>query len=108
MTCDRCGAQIQLGEWPFCPHGTSQYGVEAVTWPGGRVFENLGDQPVRCDSPADLKRELKARNLEECVRHMPLPGSDKSPHTTDWSRGCIDPQTLANAKALVERMGTCS
>ena len=46
---------------------------------------------------------MDARGIQSFVRHMPLKGTDKSPHTTDWSKGSIDPQTLANAKELVSR-----
>jgi len=73
--------------------------VEAVTWPGGRVFENLGHEPVRCDSPADLKRELDARGLEPFVRHV-----DGSPHTRSWAT--MDPYTLEAGRVLAERQGT--
>lgn len=106
MTCDTCGGDMRVGDFPFCHGDASKHrpgvnNIEAVTWPGGRVFENLGHEPVRCDSPADLKRELKARNLEPMVRHVPVLGSDYSPHTSDWSKGSIDPQTLQNAVDLV-------
>jgi len=55
------------------------------SWPGGKTFENLGHDPVTFYSKSDYRRELKARGLEEKVRHVGLPGSDKSPHTTRWT-----------------------
>ncbi len=37
---------------------------------GGRVYENLGDQPVVVYSRQQLKREMDARGLEQKVRHV--------------------------------------
>lgn len=107
-SCTSCGGELHVGDFPFCHGDPSRHvkastGIEDVTWPGGKVFENLGHDPVRCDSPADLKRELKARNLEPCVRHVPQKGSDKSPHTTSWAG--MDPYTLKAAEALVQYRG---
>lgn len=76
-------------------------GVRDDAWPGGKTFDNLGPEPVTLYSRSELRRELQARHLEECVRHVPLPGSDKSPHTTSWAT--MDPYTLDAARALVER-----
>lgn len=94
-TCDRCGAVLAIGDYPFCPHGQGATGIEDVTWPGGRVFENLGHEPVRCDSPADLQRELDKRGLEPFVRHVG--GS----HTRSWAT--VDPYTLEQGRILAER-----
>jgi hypothetical protein len=95
-TCESCGAELRLGDFPFCPHGGGSNAVEAVTWPGGKWFENLGHEPVRCDSPADLKREMKARGLEPFVRHV-----DGSPHTRSWATPCA--YTLESGRILAER-----
>lgn len=98
MTCQGCGAELRVGEWPYCPHGFGSTSIQDVTWPGGKIFENLGHDPVRCDSPADLKRELKARNLEPFVRHQ-----DGDRHVARWS--AMSAETLAGAKAMLERIG---
>jgi hypothetical protein len=97
--CESCGVVLAIGDYPFCPHGHGRPNVEAVTWPGGRVFENLGHDPVRCDSPADLRRELTARGLEPMVRHV-----DGSPHTRSWAT--TDPYTLEQGRILAERQAT--
>lgn len=97
MTCPCCGGELVVGSWPFCPdHRRGSAGIEDATWPGGRVFENLGHEPVRCDSPADLKRELNARGLEPFVRHLP---GDR--HTVSWAT--TDAYTLENGRILAER-----
>jgi hypothetical protein len=89
--CPVCGEILQLGEWPFCGgknhHGSaSHFNVidDAITG-GARHFENLGHTPVYIESKSQLKAELKARGLEPHVRHVGVPGSDKSPNTTRWT-----------------------
>jgi hypothetical protein len=99
VTCDRCGIVLAIGDYPFCPHGSGSTAIEDATWPGGRVFENLGHEPVRCDSPADLKREMDARGLMPFVRHVP---GDR--HTRSWAT--TDPYTLEQGRILAERQGT--
>ena len=100
-TCESCGVTYGVGASPWCKdehRGGANY-IEAVTWPGGRIFENLGHEPVRCDSPADLARELKARNLEPMVRHTP-----GDLHTKSWAT--MDPYTLEQGRILAERQAT--
>lgn len=92
--CVACGAPTER-LW------TKTAGIEDVTWPGGRMFENLGHEPVRCDSPADLKREMRKRNLEPFVRHV-----DGDKHVPAWSS--ISQEMLDGAKAMLERVGAAS
>ena len=69
MTCDVCGAEMQIGEWPFCPHGFPSAGINIVSdeLPNGPYLcETLGDQPVWVTSKSHLAREAAARGLE-CV-----------------------------------------
>lgn len=40
--------------------------------------------PRRFTSKSDLRQALKAAGLQPAVRHVGLPGSDRSPHTTRW------------------------
>lgn len=101
MTCEKCGDELVVGSFPFCPHG-----IAAATVVGDemdQVIENNGTpHPIRFRSKAALKAHMDAHGLTPFVRHSPGPGTDKSAHTTDWSRG-TDAQTLANAKALLSR-----
>ena len=107
VTCGHCGVVYGVGQWYQCPHESMHAGRGAdVTWPGGKTFENLGDQPVTFYSPAEKDRYLRTHGIEEFVRHQPVPGSDKSPHTSSWAG--MDAQTLANATALLERSGRAS
>lgn len=105
MTCERCGIELHIGDFPFCPHGRGTNTVNGDEIPGGEWQENGFHTPQKFYSKKDRDRALAARGYEIRVRHVPIPGTDKSPYTSDWSKGSIDPQTLANAKALVERVG---
>jgi len=101
-TCDRCGAALTIGDFPFCPHGR---GVStAVGDEIDIVIENNGTpQPIRFRSRVALKRHLDAHGLVPKVRHVPLhQGTDKSPHTTNWAAG-IDPYTMESARVLLSR-----
>ena len=72
MKCDKCGAEMQIGEWPFCPHGVSARGIsiqDDQIEGGPRFFETLGHDPVWIESKSQLKRESAARGYESCVRH---------------------------------------
>jgi hypothetical protein len=119
VVCDSCGQEEEdvfahrRSEVPVCSHcgGTrsTRYGYasrasavlgDAIDF----VSENAGPTPVRFTSRAERKRHLKEKGLAEFVRHVGVPGTDKSPHTTDWSKGSIDATTLANAEALVGRV----
>lgn len=110
MTCTECGTELQIGMYPFCAgdpagHGSPVRGRSGdVTWPGGRTFENLANEPKTFYSPAELNRYLKAHNLEPMVRHQPVPGTDKSPHTSSWA--AVSQETLDGAKAMLERVNT--
>lgn len=86
MDCPKCGADVQVGEWPWCPHGRPRnFDIQTdEQWIGGKTFENLGHEPVTVYSRSELKREMQARGLEHAVRHVGLQGSDKNPNTTRW------------------------
>jgi hypothetical protein len=100
MTCPKCGGTIEIGGWPFCPDHSpgASFNAQANDIPGGLTLENLDHEPVTVYSRSELRREMKARGLVEFVRHVPVPGSDKSPHTTSWSSVDLDA-----GKALAER-----
>lgn len=71
MTCNKCGAVVEVGEWPFCPHGYPAVGLSIVddTIIGGRVCETLGDKPFFYTSKSELRREAERRGLQNVVRH---------------------------------------
>ncbi len=81
--CDKCGATVQIGEFPFCPHGpVGKGGVIDDTLPGGaRWMHNLGDQPIFVETKTQYNAELKARGLvqAECNSYNK---DDKSPYAS--------------------------
>lgn len=92
--CPTCGAAIEivpaLGK------------VVPDEIPGGLVQENGFRDPQRFYSWSSLHAALAAKGLEIRVKHVPVPGTDKSPHTTNWA--AISPDTLTQAAALVARV----
>jgi hypothetical protein len=72
MTCDRCGHALQLGEWPFCPHGFPLVGLSIVDDAidgGPRHFETMGHDAPFIETKSQWKREVEARGLRNVVRH---------------------------------------
>ena len=84
MICEKCGQPLQIGEWPFCPHGMPLHGLKQLGDEIDEWNENVGPEPVHFTSRAERARYLKEHGLIEFVRHVGTPGSDKSPHTTRW------------------------
>lgn len=86
MTCEKCNHDLQIGDFPFCPHAhqaPSVIGDEIdVTIKHGLCHPD--GTPQRFRSRLALKREEKKRGMENYVVHQPRPGTDKSPHTTRW------------------------
>jgi hypothetical protein len=56
--------------------------------PGGMLVKhaicNPDGSPRRFDSQSELREYARARGWTNVVEHKPLPGTDKSPHTTRW------------------------
>jgi hypothetical protein len=91
MTCDRCGHDYAVGEWPFCrpgrghaPFRSSNLVLIDDTIPGGMVIENMSHDPITFYSKSDYRRAMKARGLINKVEHVGVPGTDKSPETVRW------------------------
>jgi len=94
--CGSCGWTAEIfampGEHPACPEcgGATEriylggYGMVGDEIPGGMVVENLGHNPVTVYSKSQLKFEAEKRGLVNSVKHVGIPGTDKSPHTTRW------------------------
>lgn len=52
MTCEKCGHELIVGDWPFCPHGLGANAVEK-TYPF--VTKNFNGQPIEVTSRAHEK-----------------------------------------------------
>ena len=87
--CPKCDKEVEVGEWPFCPHGFPERAGGAAMiddqLPGGpRMLENLGSTPVLISSKSQLRDECRARGIRPAVRHVGVPGTDKSKETQRW------------------------
>jgi hypothetical protein len=60
--CDKCGAEIQIGEWPFCPHGQmTHFGDEPLT---PYVDHNLGPEPIEIRTRGERRRIMAKAHLD--------------------------------------------
>lgn len=112
--CEACGWQAEIvaqpGEHPLCPDcgcrterlWVAPASVHGDEIPGGVEIENLGPEPMTFYSRSEIAKEAKRRGLEPFVRHVPVPGTDKSPYTTSWA--AASPWMLEQAKVLLERV----
>ncbi len=86
--CEKCGAELQVGDWPLCggrhSHGRPSFKVFQDSIPGGLWIENMGPTPVKVYSKSEKRFEMEKRGLVESVRHIGEQGSDKSRHTSRW------------------------
>jgi hypothetical protein len=86
ICCEKCGKELQIGDFPFCPHGRG--GNNVIGDEIDELIENglcwEDGSPRRFTSREEKSRALKEKNLVEWVEHAPERGSDKSPHTTRW------------------------
>jgi hypothetical protein len=97
--CERCGKILEVGDWPFCPHGRGYSNVIPDEYASPQVLENVAHEPVTVHSRSERRRVLRAHGLQEFVRHVGVDGTDKSPHTSNWATA--SPETLAAGAALV-------
>ena len=95
-SCDRLAGRVYLQRSDT--HAVSSDEIDVV-------IENGLPEPRRFTSKAELLAVQAAHGNIPYVRHMPLPGTDKSAHTSDWGRG-IDAYTLNAARELVARKRT--
>lgn len=103
VTCPSCGAVLQVGSWPWCPHGRGTAAVERDEIPGGITCENYGPNPVTFYSHSERRAYMKAHGLHEIEKFCPMPGTDIDPQGIPNPAGYVDKQTLANGIALLTR-----
>jgi len=89
MECEKCGKELQVGDFPFCPHGMGSGRVVQDSIEGGVLIEhglcNPDGTPKRYYSKSEIAAEAKRRGLVNWVEHIPYDkGTDKSPHTVRW------------------------
>jgi hypothetical protein len=74
--------------------------------PGGQTIEAFGPRLEKFYSKSAIARRAKELGLEPMVRHVPVPGTDKSPHTTSWAT--ISRYQLEAATEMVSRVASVS
>jgi len=80
--CSTCGGEME-GFYGQDSKGPAVIGDEMdLMVPHGVCYPD--GTPRRFTSKSDLRQALKAAGLRPAVRHVGLPGSDKSPHTSRW------------------------
>ena len=70
MMCGKCGQNVTVGDWPFCPHGVPNVGIIDDQIEGGpRFFDTMGHEPVWIESKSQWRAEVAARNLVNVDKH---------------------------------------
>lgn len=88
MVCEKCNEAIEVGDWPFCPHGKVTHNVITDEIPGGVWIRhglcNEDGTPRKYYYKSEIAAEAKRRGLVNRVEHRTEPGTDKSRHTSKW------------------------
>jgi hypothetical protein len=95
--CDRCGALVTLGAWPFCPHGEGHSAVIPDDVPGGFTVENGFDSPRTFYSRKAHRDALAAEGMT--IRAKWAGPNDK--YLTRWD--VPSQKTLDDARILLSR-----
>ena len=68
VKCPKCGEVLELGIWPFCPHGSPQgmLGEYRAHWE-----DNLGPEPVWVTSLAQKQALLKGDGSRPRLEEVP-------------------------------------
>lgn len=102
--CPKCNHYIEVGDWPFCPHGrTGNFTTFRDDIPGGMELENYGPVPIKFYSHSARRDYMKRHGLVEKEKFCPFPGTDKDPQGIPNPAGYMDAKTLENAKVLLSR-----
>jgi hypothetical protein len=91
MTCDKCGHEFAVGDFPFCkgnptdhkPGKANVIGDECDVWMRHGLC-NADGSPRHYTSKEAIRRDEKKAKLTNYVEHRPYKGSDKSPFTSRW------------------------
>lgn len=97
MICDTCQREVQIGDYPFCPHGSTKAAIIRDEIPGGQVFENGFDEPRTFYSHSEHRAALDALGLRIKAKWS----GPNDQHLKRWDAPCA--QTLENARILLTR-----
>ena len=93
MTCDKCQKELEVGSWPFCPHGSVRYGVIRDEIPGGFCQENFGHEPETFYSWSAMRKRADDLGLYPFVRKLEQVNEG----------AMIDAKTLDDKRVLLSR-----
>ena len=93
-TCPKCGVQMELGDWPFCPHGRGGMTVIGDDIEGGQIFENGFSTPQRFYSHSAHRAALDREGFQIAPRYV----ENNTVGMVRW-----DTVDLEAAKVLVQR-----
>jgi len=98
MTCEKCGATLAVGDYPFCPHGSTRVAVHSDDVPGGFWAENGFDEPRKFYSRSEHARALAERGMTIAAKWA----GPNDKHLKRWDAPCQ--YTLDAARALLSRV----
>lgn len=116
VTCERCGKELGLGDYPFCKgsptdHERGATGIARDEIPGGMWLENYGPHPIKVYSHGERKRIMRTVQfdkttgkpyiLTEKESFAPMPGTDKDAQGIPNPEGYRD----LSAAAIIMRNG---
>lgn len=103
--CPDCGVELQIGDYPFCPHGRYQGAAQTDSIPGGLWLENGFKEPVKVYSYSEMHQKHAEAGVTIKEKFCPMPGTDIDPAGIPNPAGYKDPYTLAAGAALIMRNG---
>ena len=107
MTCEKCGAVLEIGSYPFCKGGHARGTTRVNGDECDYVDHNLAEQPIRIRSWSERRRLMKERGLEDAPYIEPPPTFEGKAATSNWAAiGRVDPEHLAWLGEAMTRGGT--
>ncbi len=82
--CPHCGAVGRRPD-PIAPQSATVF--SDTLWGGPQMVENFGPVPIRVETKSQYRALCAAHGMRQKVRHVPIPGTDKSPITQTWDIG---------------------
>jgi hypothetical protein len=97
MTCEHCGHEMRVGDFPFCPHPNATSAIIADDVPGGFWVENGFDSPRFFTSK---KAHIEALDAEGCEIRAKWAGPNDK-YLKRWDAPSA--KTLEDAAILLQR-----
>lgn len=69
--CEKCGLELQIGDYPFCPHGAGFARVNGDEC--DYIDHNLGKEPIRIRSWSQRRALMAAQGLQDYAYDVPTP-----------------------------------